>query len=60
MTLEDAQKIAMIVATADGGCPCCVDNLVKQLRPAFPDFRWGINADADSRDAVTVEARSGG
>lgn len=40
MDLAEAKLIADIVGTADGGCPCCVDDLVGHLNKSFPAFRW--------------------
>lgn len=40
MTLEDAQKVADIVAQADGGCSTCVGALIYDLNNAFPEFAW--------------------
>ncbi|MDP3938242.1 MAG: hypothetical protein Q8R92_08910 [Deltaproteobacteria bacterium] len=40
MTLDEAQKVASIVATADHSCSVCVGNLVDQLNEAFPEFYW--------------------
>jgi hypothetical protein len=42
MTLEEAEKIATIAETADGGCPYCVGSIVEQLGEAFPEFQWNI------------------
>jgi hypothetical protein len=42
MTLEEAQQIGKIVATADGGCDGCARDLVKQLNEAFPSFEWEL------------------
>ena len=38
MTLDEAQMIAKIVGTADGGCPTCVSMLVEHLNREFPQF----------------------
>jgi hypothetical protein len=42
MTIDDAQKIAKIIGTADGGCSNCVGDLVERLSKMFPSFRWII------------------
>ena len=40
MRIDEAIKIAEIVATADSGCSQCVRDLVMQLEDAFPEFQW--------------------
>ena len=40
MTLEEAQKIADIISTADDGCHSCVSNLAEHLTEEFPGFAW--------------------
>lgn len=50
MTDEEAEKIASIIATADGGCFVCVGELAEQLNEAFPEFVWTPG----ERDVVTV------
>ena len=37
MTKDEAVKIGKIVATADGGCSHCVQDLVHQLKKDFPE-----------------------
>ena len=39
MTRDEAMRIIAIMATADGGCPCCVGGLIRQFDKAFPEFR---------------------
>lgn len=39
MTREDAREVIKILATADGGCSCCVNNLLYAFDKAFPGFR---------------------
>jgi len=38
MTLEEAQMIAKIIGTADGGCSHCVPALAAHLTREFPQF----------------------
>lgn len=38
MTLEEAQRVINIMATADGGCSVCVGNLFDAFQSEFPDF----------------------
>ncbi|MBB5985992.1 hypothetical protein [Sphingobium lignivorans] len=38
MTLEEAQKAADIIGTADGGCTTCINRLIKRFEAAFPEF----------------------
>jgi hypothetical protein len=40
MTLEEAEKIAKIASTADGGCGQCCTSLADQLNEAFPEYEW--------------------
>ncbi len=42
MTIVEAQKVAAIVSTADGGCSICGDRLAKQLTEHLPveGFDW--------------------
>ena len=40
MTLEEAQKVARIVGTADGGCRSCCNALVDQLNKVSLGFRF--------------------
>lgn len=48
MTDEEANGIAAICATADGGCPHCARDLQLQLAARFPEFEWKILDDDDS------------
>ena len=43
MTLQEAQAIAKIIATADGGCGPCVTGLAYLCEEAFPEFTWEID-----------------
>jgi len=36
---EDARKFIQILETADGGCPYCVSNLLKQFIREFPQHK---------------------
>jgi hypothetical protein len=38
MTLEEAQKVINIMATADGGCSVCVGSLFEMFQSEFPEF----------------------
>lgn len=40
MTMEEAEKLAAIIGTADGGCSTCVEDLARRAAIAFPEFRW--------------------
>ena len=57
MTLEEAQTVAKICASADGGCGVCVEKLVLQLRDKFPEFGWEIDDDSYG-EVVLVTERS--
>lgn len=38
MTIEEAEKIARLIGSADNGCASCVGNLVKRFNRLFPQF----------------------
>lgn len=40
MTPEEAQTIARIAGTADGGCPNCVSDIVERLNKAELGYVW--------------------
>ena len=40
MTLEEAQKVASVLAQADGGCSHCAMNLAREMENHFPSFDW--------------------
>jgi hypothetical protein len=40
MTLDEAQKVASIIATADGGCSNWVCALIRECSQVFPKFDW--------------------
>lgn len=40
MTQEEADKIARVIGTADGGCDTCVGDLVELLNGADLGFQW--------------------
>ena len=40
MTLEEAQEVAAIAVTADGGCGYCARDLLAKLQESFPQFVW--------------------
>jgi len=39
MTSEEAQKVAAIAVTADGGCCDCAGGLLAQMWDAWPEHR---------------------
>lgn len=58
MTREEAEKIAAVIATADGGCGPCVSSLCELMSKAFPAFEWAIG-EADrypDQDVVVRDA----
>lgn len=66
MTLEEAQAVADIVATADNGCSSCVGSLCRMLAQDFPQFTWTfhpdlldrfLDDDEDSPKAIVVAER---
>lgn len=46
MTLEEAEKIGILISHADGGCPHCVTSLVAKAEKLFPEFSWNFNKDS--------------
>jgi hypothetical protein len=46
MTLEEAQKVARVLETADSRCSCCVRSLARRIGEAFPEFRWRYDEEA--------------
>jgi hypothetical protein len=42
MTLEEANIVAQIAATADSGCSVCARDLLERLEKAFPEFEWKL------------------
>lgn len=40
MTTEEARKVVEIACTADGECWDCANDLIEQLKTAFPEFPW--------------------
>lgn len=43
MDTKDARAVVKILATADGGCPYCVEELVNSFVKEYPGFyRWEI------------------
>ena len=56
MTLEEAQKLAMISLTIHDGCPGCVASFTDELNKAFPEFEWVWSSDDNGGPGViTVE-----
>lgn len=53
MTLDEAAKVAGIVATADDHCVYCVQSLVELLNDNFPQFVW----ERSESGTVTVKMR---
>lgn len=49
MTRDEADKLACIAATADGGCPVCAARLCDELNAAFPAFAWLFEEVGDAR-----------
>lgn len=45
MTLDEAKKVADVIATADEGCAICVDNLCERMTAAFPQFQFARSDD---------------
>lgn len=49
MTMEEARRVASVLALADGGCSHCVSDLVARMQTLFPEFDWkGIVAGYDA------------
>jgi hypothetical protein len=41
---QEAIEVARIVSMADGGCPSCVSDLIKELQKSFPEVDWLVLA----------------
>lgn len=65
ITIEDAERFARIISTADSGCSCCVGSLVEEANDAFPEFVFKMekeewhrplwpDADEDERQSFPV------
>lgn len=42
LTDAQAEAIARVAATADGGCPFCARDLAVQLAAVWPDTAWMV------------------
>jgi hypothetical protein len=40
MTQEEAEKVASVLLTADGGYQTCIDNLFEKMTTLFPEIKW--------------------
>lgn len=40
MTKDEAEVVAAVLATADGGCQCCAERLAEKMQEKFPGFNW--------------------
>lgn len=40
VTLDEANKIAAVIGTADSACSNCVGSLVEKMNVNFPQFVW--------------------
>ncbi len=49
MTLEEMEKLATIISTADGGCPHCITRLIDEMHQAFPEFKLTLTKERWSR-----------
>lgn len=59
MSIEEAEKLSIIIATADGGCASCVSSLASELNDHFPGFEWTMPESNDwySREPRKVDVR---
>jgi hypothetical protein len=49
VTRDEAVKVAKVLATADGHCSSCADNLAERMEDVFPGHPWlELVADADA------------
>ena len=55
MTLDEAKKVAAIVETSQGGCSGCLDDALRQLNEAFPDYRFTLVKPEGFMAAIEVE-----
>lgn len=54
MTIQEAIKVARIVASADGGCSTCCAYLVDSLNDLFPEFTWTMVESAEFDITVDI------
>lgn len=45
ISLSEAQKIACIMESADGGCQHCATSLMEDFIEEFPQFKFEFNED---------------
>ena len=58
MTLEEAQRVAMICSMADGQCGNCIRSLVNYLNGIFTEFEWSFDdtkyMEFDPDECITI------
>lgn len=42
MTQEEADKLGLLIGTADGGCSVCVRNMAERAEKAFTDWTFYV------------------
>jgi len=42
MTQDEADKLGLLIGTADGGCSTCVDFMAKRAANAFPEWSFVV------------------
>jgi hypothetical protein len=59
VTPEEAERVALIVAQADGQCVVCASELAEQLQLAFPEHDWAVLVAGDrwTPEAIRSEWR---
>jgi hypothetical protein len=62
MTIDEAKRVAVIISSADGGCPVCVRHLAVGCHQAWPQFDWPAMVfpdefDADERESLAQEIK---
>jgi len=57
MTKDEADKIARVIATADGGCSVCISNLCELLNEADLGFSFEMEGGFEMESDYRVSAR---
>lgn len=55
MTREEAEKIAAVILTADGGCVVCIRDLANELNQSNLGWTFQLGRDDEGGDIVTVQ-----
>ena len=58
MSLREAELVASIVETAEGGCGGCLNEAVKELNEKFPMYVWTMVAMDCFMPSIIVKAQT--